>query len=173
LYKIAVVAIELAAEPARQVLERACAFARDSLRGLGALRVLHVVEPQYVQYSFDPTFTGALTRAMEDEAIDAARRRVAELCAPFGIPESQQTVVMGRAADRIHETAASEGADLVILGSHGREGLRALLGSTATAALHNAPVDVMTVRIRKTAAPTRGATSPDAVAQGRGEDDDR
>lgn len=168
LYKKAVVAIELAAEPARQVLERACAFARDSLRGLGALRILHVVEPQYVQYSFDPTFTGALTRAMEDEAIAAARLRVAELCAPFGIPESQQTVVMGRAADRIHETATGEGADLVIIGSHGREGLRALLGSTATAALHNAPVDVMTIRIRKTAETSLGVTPADAASRGPG-----
>jgi len=163
LYKKAVVAIELAAEPARQVLERACAFARNSLSGMSALRVLHVVEPQYVQYSFDPTFTGALTRAMEDEAIATARRRVAELCASSGIPESQQIVVMGRAADRIHETASNEGADLIILGSHGREGLRALLGSTATAALHSAPVDVMTVRIRKTA----------EASLERGEDGDR
>jgi universal stress protein A len=149
MYKKALVAIELGSEPARQVLERACAFARDSLSGPEALRIVHVVEPQYVQYSFDPTFTGALTRGLEADALAAAARRVAELCEPFHITPSQQIVVMGRAADQIHELARNEGADLIILGSHGREGLRALLGSTATAALHQAQVDVMTVRIRK------------------------
>jgi universal stress protein A len=158
-YEKALVAIELGTEPARQVLEKACAFASRSVSGSGALQVVHVVEPQYVQYSFDPTFTGALTRAMEDEAIGTAARRVAELCAPFGIPAERQTVVMGRAAERIHALALAEGADLVILGSHGREGLRALLGSTATATLHESPVDVMTVRIARATADARSRTS--------------
>jgi len=158
-YKKALVAIELSSDPARQVLERACAFARDSMSGLGALRIVHVVEPQYVQYSFDPTFTGALTRRMEEEAIAAATRRIAELCEPFRIPATQQIVVMGRAADRINELAGNEGADLIILGSHGREGLRALLGSTATAALHQAHIDVMTVRIHESDAGGSGVDS--------------
>ena len=153
MYRKALVAIELGSEPARQVLERASAFARDSLAGPEALWVVHVVEPQYVQYSFDPTFTGSLTRALEDEAIAAAARRVAELCEPFRIPEPRQTVVLGRPAERIHALARSGGFDLVIVGSHGHEGLRAILGSTATATLHPAPVDVMTVRVRKGAAP--------------------
>jgi universal stress protein A len=149
MYKKALVAIELGREPADQVLERACVFARASLSGIRALHIVHVVEPKYIQYSFDPTFTGALTRAMEQEAIAAATRRLEELCTPFGIATTQQSVLLGRPAERIHEFVDQEGFDLVIIGSHGQEGLRALLGSTANAALHDAPVDVMTVRIRK------------------------
>lgn len=152
MYGKALVAIELGSDPARQVLTRACEFAALSLPGKAALRVVHVVEPQYVQYSFDPTFTGSLTRAMEQQAIATAARRVAELCEPFAIPPAHQAVLLGRAADRLQQQARSEGCDLIIIGSHGREGLRALLGSTATAALHGAPVDVMTVRIRKAGA---------------------
>jgi universal stress protein A len=151
MYRKALVAIELGRDPADQVLERACVFARASLSGLCALHVIHVVEPKYVQYSFDPTFTGALTRALEQEAIAAAARRLDELCAPFGLDSSQQTVLLGRPAERLHAFATQHGFDLIIIGSHGHEGLRALLGSTANATLHDAPVDVMTVRIRKAA----------------------
>lgn len=151
MYSKALVAIELGSEPARQVLERARAFAGASLPGLDSLWVVHVVEPQYVQYSFDPTFTGSLTRAMEQDAIATATGRVAALCEPCGIPTARQTVLLGRPSERIHEFARDHGFDLIILGSHGRDGLRAILGSTATAMLHNAPVDVMTIRIRRSA----------------------
>jgi universal stress protein A len=149
MYTKALVAIELGSEPARQVLERARAFADRSLPGADSLWVVHVVEPQYVQYSFDPTFTGSLTRAMEQDAIATAARRVAALCAPWGIPSDRQAVLLGRPSDRIHEFARDHAFDLIILGSHGRDGLRAILGSTATATLHHAPVDVMTIRIRR------------------------
>jgi universal stress protein A len=149
MYRKVLVAVELASEPATQVLQRARALHRDSMTGDDTFAVVHVVEPQYIQYSFDPTFTGALTRSMEEEAVATAARRVAELCEPFGIPTSRQFAVLGRPASRIHELALREGCDLIIVGSHGRAGLRALLGSTANAVLHGSPVDVMTVRLHE------------------------
>jgi len=40
------------------------------------------------------------------------------------------------------------GADLIIIGSHARTGVkRLMLGSTANAVLHGAPCDVLVVRI--------------------------
>ena len=91
-------AIDLDAESAEFVLRKAQTYVATG----GALHVCHVVEPQYVQYSFDPTFTGSLTRSLEDEALASARRRLAELCAPYEIDAAQQHVALGRAADRIH-----------------------------------------------------------------------
>jgi universal stress protein A len=38
--------------------------------------------------------------------------------------------------------------DLIVIGSHGREGIQRLLGSTANAVLHGAPCDVLAVRIK-------------------------
>ena len=43
--------------------------------------------------------------------------------------------------------AKEHGADLIVVGSHGRHGLALLLGSTANAVLHGAPCDVLAVRI--------------------------
>ena len=38
--------------------------------------------------------------------------------------------------------------NLIVIGSHGREGIQRLLGSTANAVLHGAPCDVLAVRIK-------------------------
>lgn len=135
------VAVDLELEPARSVLERAF-----SLRP-GEMWVTHLVEPQYVQYSIDPTFTGSITRAMEEDAMRATRERVAEICVPSGVPQDHQIVRMGRAASGIHQLAVELGVDTIIIGSHARKGFGRLLGSTANAVLHNAPVNVMTIRM--------------------------
>ncbi len=135
------VAVDLELEPARDLLSRALALRP------GEVWVAHVVEPQYVQYSVDPTFTGRITHAMEEDAVAATRKRLAEICAPSSIPGDHQLVRLDRAADGIHTLATEVGADTIIIGSHARKGLGRLLGSTANAVLHNAPVNVMTIRM--------------------------
>lgn len=143
MYSKVLAAIELTTRPADLVLTHARQFVGQG----GALGAIHVVEPQYVQYSFDPTFKGTLSRSLEQSALDVAAARLAELCEPHGIGAELRYVMLGRAADRIHEVATERGFDLIVIGSHGQEGLRRLLGSTANAVLHDAPVDVATVRI--------------------------
>ncbi len=137
------VAIELEPDSANAVLDKAASLVKPGAE----VWAVHAVEPQYVQYSIDPTFTGALTRSMEEDAITAARSRMAEICADSGIPEQRQIVIVGRAADRIHDIAADKELDTIIIGSHARRGLARLLGSTANAVLHGSPVNVLTVRI--------------------------
>lgn len=143
MYKNILAAIDLTDQPAARVI----AGAKEFLGPGGTLNVLHAVEPQYVQYSFDPTFKGTLSESLEQGAMDAAARRLEELCDPYGIDPNNRFVVLGRAADVIHELAEKQKCDLIVVGSHGQEGLRRLLGSTANAVLHGAPVDVATVRI--------------------------
>ncbi len=54
----------------------------------------------------------------------------------------------GRVADLIIEEASKWGADLVVMGTHGRSGLRhAVLGSTAEAVVHGSNVPVLLVRV--------------------------
>ena len=40
-----------------------------------------------------------------------------------------------------------KGADVIVVGSHGRHGLALLLGSTANGVLHGATCDVLAVRV--------------------------
>ena len=139
------VAVDLVPGPARAVLRRALELKNPA----GEAWVIHVVEPQYVQYSIDPTFTGSLTRAMEADALASARTRLEEICTPFELPGDHQLVVLGRASERIHEVAADRAVDTIFVGSHARPGLQRLLGSTANAVLHGAPVNVMTIRMQE------------------------
>ena len=77
------------------------------------------------------------TRALETAA-DAARAAGVE-------PET--TLVEGAPADQICELAASLGATMIVIGSHGWGAVRRLLfGSVSWAVLHHAPCSVLVVR---------------------------
>lgn len=63
------------------------------------------------------------------------------------LEEHDTQVLCGRPADVIHGYVHSHDCDLVVVGSHGYSGVKALLGSTANKVLHGASCDVYTVRI--------------------------
>ena len=67
-----------------------------------------------------------------------------------GVPEVELSVIQHPSPGRaLVEMAEDEGADLVILGSHGRSGLsRAFLGSVAERVVRHAPCPVLVVRGR-------------------------
>ena len=52
-------------------------------------------------------------------------------------------------APQLGGVADEAGADLIVVGSHGRHGLALLLGSTANGVLHGAMCDVLAVRVGK------------------------
>jgi len=52
------------------------------------------------------------------------------------------------AKHEIARFAGEIGADLIVLASHGRHGITALLGSTTSGVIHTAPCDVLVVRAR-------------------------
>jgi nucleotide-binding universal stress UspA family protein len=60
-------------------------------------------------------------------------------------------VEMGDPRDVIDRTAEEIDADLIVMGTHGRRGIRrVLLGSVAEAVVRSAPCPVLTIRPRKT-----------------------
>jgi nucleotide-binding universal stress UspA family protein len=129
-------------------LHEAISLAKDQH---GTVRLVHVVDEflmdsgygsaQIVDYQ---TFlsavreTGKLTldkmvRMSREQGIEAE----SELLETIG----------GRAADLIIEAARSWPADLIVMGTHGRRGVRRLLmGSDAELVLHSAPVPVLMIR---------------------------
>ncbi|WP_421997481.1 universal stress protein [Reyranella sp.] len=80
---------------------------------------------------------------------DAARTTLQELAAKLRRPglTVEPTTRQGYPPDVIVEHAATAGADLIAMGTHGRSGLgRVLLGSTAERVVATAPCPVLTVR---------------------------
>ena len=73
---------------------------------------------------------------------------LAALSAEANLPDLQARVVVsdGTAKREVAAIAAEHGCDLVVVGSHGRHAIEAMLGSTAVGVVHRAESDVLVVR---------------------------
>jgi nucleotide-binding universal stress UspA family protein len=112
------------------------------------LILLHVIEP--VSPFADEIYI-SFKGAARDAAEAAARRQFDGLLARAKAADVPASDVLryGRPADQIVDAAAAEFADLIVMGTHGRQGLRRLvLGSVAQQVVAAAPCPVVTVRMR-------------------------
>jgi len=67
---------------------------------------------------------------------------------------ARRKVTVGATAAAIVEEAHTEGADLIVMGTHGRSGLsHVLLGSVAEAVLRKAPCPVLVVQVKRQGVP--------------------
>ena len=120
---------------------------RLALATRAELLLLHVVPviPVSMEGGFDPRTYQRLMKDGRMEAVAACDRLVASV-----VDRSLRVAVRtedGPAAARILAVADSEGADLVVLGTHGRTGLsRLLVGSVAEHVVQLASCPVVTVR---------------------------
>ncbi len=132
-------------EEAGEVLERARQLADEH----GAkLSVCTVVKPlTHVYGGLDMMAYTQASVSFEEEALKQARARVEAESGRFGVNPGDVHVSVGAPVTQVVETAKQIGADLIVMGSHGKHGLGLLLGSTANGVLHHAECDVLTVRI--------------------------
>lgn len=84
---------------------------------------------------------------IEAVLMDEAQKTLSEIGNRLNIPQEHQMIKNGPAKFVILDEAKHIGADLIIVGSHGRHGVRLLLGSTANAVLHGAQCDVLAIRV--------------------------
>jgi len=140
-YKKLQVAIDLSNESTK-VIAKAHQIADGDA---GKLSLLHVVEPVAAAYPID-AYAINLSR-MQEEALQIASERMTDIGAEFGVPAERQHTVIGSAAAETRALAEELGADLIVIGSHGRSGWKLLLGSTANKVLHGAHCDILTVRV--------------------------
>lgn len=113
------------------------------------LWLLHVLEPPVV--ILEDSFLSAQTWGrLEMQALRAARRRLAALQARArraGVATSVTVVRSPVTFDAIVRTARRLGAELIVVGTHGRTGLaRLALGSVAGRVAARARCPVLTVR---------------------------
>ena len=122
-----------------------CAKAHELAKQMGAkLSLIHVVEP-LPGYGY--AFIGSAE--IEIQLVEEAKKQVAGLGKEYKIAEKDQYVEIGPTKVEINRIAEENDADLIVVGSHGRHGLGALLGSTANAVIQSAQCDVLTVRIKE------------------------
>jgi universal stress protein A len=110
------------------------------------ISLVHVVEFAQVDLSNELVMPQELE--LDQELLALAEKRMQELVDKYSLQDKTRFVRQGSTKREILNIAEQEGIDLIIIGSHGREGLQLLLGSTANAVLHGAPCDVLAVRVR-------------------------
>lgn len=139
-YQHVIVGLDLIEATAPLMLTRACQVAEPA-----AIEVVHVCDHLHhghVDYGEEAAFRNSVE-------LDSAVRRSAaaylsRVAEPFQI--TRQTVLGGQSAMMLHEHALGR-ADLIVVGTHGRHGFRAMLGSTTNAVVHGTPCSVLAVRI--------------------------
>ncbi len=135
-------------EPARLAARAAAELAS---RFGGGLHLLHIVTPQLV-YAEWPELVMP-PEDLTEEMLDQGRRYLGELkeeLQPIA-PETEIALSCEESAQRpfaaINQFALDLPATLLVIGSHGRTGLRhALLGSTAEKVVRKAPCPVLVVK---------------------------
>lgn len=128
-------------EDSDKVAERALAIAKNNS---AELHVIHVIEPLSFAYGGDipMDFSG-----IQDEIHQQAVQQLEKFATRHGLAPEHRHVVLGQPEVEIHALAEESGADLIVVGSHGRYGLALLMGSTANGVLHGASCDVLAVRV--------------------------
>jgi nucleotide-binding universal stress UspA family protein len=133
-------------DTARRGLEEAIRLSKE----LGsALRLVHIVDD--TPLAMNPETGIAAAPLVADFA--EGGRQIIEEARVFAAGEGVQVDTAlyenftGRVAERILEDARKSGAELIVMGTHGRRGIRhAVLGSDAEAVVRGADVPVLLVR---------------------------
>ena len=117
---------------------------RASHLGAAELHVIHVIEPLSLAYGGDIPMD---LSTVQDQIHEQAKTHLQDFSNSLGVPTERQYLVFGRPEAEVHRVAEDIGADLIVVGSHGRHGLSLLLSSTANGVLHGALCDVLAVRV--------------------------
>jgi nucleotide-binding universal stress UspA family protein len=109
----------------------------------GSLHLVHVIPVSVVASEYGDAFAMDASFAAAKEQVTALARR---LDVPANVAVSIR-IVVGRPHDVLVEIANDVEADLIVVGTHGRRGVkRVLLGSVAEQVVRTAPCSVLTVR---------------------------
>lgn len=136
------------------------------------LHLLHVLQPSAHAYGGELYAGGGFHTELEDSgslrrATESQLQSVARRIEGLARPAHSHVVLGARIAEAIDVEAERLGADLIVMGTHGRTGLaHLLLGSVAEATLRQAPCPVLTVPRRKVRvrASEPARPSPNALA---------
>ena len=131
MYKTILCAIESSAE-GKRVLTQAMEIAKKFDSRLIVINVL--------PYTFLPK---DYQKVLKSEAIPKFEKITAE----FDILKKNKILKVGKPYDVICTEAEKKQADLIVIGTHSKKGLSALLGSTATGVANYAQCDVHLVKM--------------------------
>jgi len=141
IYKNILLAVELHNDEEKKATKKAVALAKEHE---AKLTLVHAIE--HIR-SYGAAYGAAVGVEIEEMLQKNAKKDMGKLGDLTGVDTKDQIIEFGPAKTIILEEAEKIKADLIIVSSHGRHGVRLLLGSTANAVLHGAKCDVLAVRV--------------------------
>jgi universal stress protein A len=144
-YRRILAAIDLSDE-SNQVLDIAQVVSRKET---AELDVLHVIKPfRHAYAGINPATLSDIGIRFEHEADQQARRMLHDLTVKYALPADNAHVKHGAPHLEIQDLIRQLGVDLLVIGTHGKQGVQLLLGSVANAVIHGVTCDVLAVRIK-------------------------
>lgn len=137
-------------EFSRRAIERVCEIGAEQWND-PSFRIISVYEPQVPMATEPFAVSAEYYHKLDSLARERARKDVDEghelLARQFSNSTIDTVVELGRPAQVIVEMAETWGADLIVVGSHGRGFWGRLgLGSVSDAIVHHAPCSVLVVK---------------------------
>ncbi|MFT7414108.1 MAG: universal stress protein A [Methylophagaceae bacterium] len=130
-------------EHSQQVISRAQEIAE---RYQAKLSICHIIEDfPIADFAYEPMISVDLD--MRDAMLDTGKKHIADIGRKFNISTENQWVEFGSPSLNVVSLAKEHKVDLIVVGSHGRHGIKLLLGSTANGVLHHALCDVLAIRL--------------------------
>ncbi len=142
LYKHILIATDLA-ENCSHLVARAASIAQLTK---ASMSLAHVLPHALVPYAGE--FSIPIDAELEATIKKQAKRQLASLGKKHHIDTESQYLLEGSVKVEITELAKKIHADLIVVGTHGHEGIEILLGSQANAILHAAQCDVWVIRVK-------------------------
>lgn len=135
-------------------------FAQHSYPAGTQVKLLHAIEAEEAVYAWPSD----QYKKDADELISSMTKRLQQR---FPELEVSGEIVEGYAKEKIVENAQIWGADLIVVGSHGKQGLnKLLLGSVSTDVVSHAPCSVVVLRYPATAM-SAGVSGEDRVVKSK------
>ncbi len=128
-----------------ETAEVALTYALDLAQKLGAtVTVVHSFEVPVYGFPEGPALVPEMAAQIEEASESALEAVIKRASRPGLVPDSK--LRQGPPWREIEATAKEIGADLIVMGTHGRRGVaRALLGSVTEKVVRTAPCPVLTV----------------------------
>lgn len=140
-YSKILVAIDLS-EESPLVLDKARSLAKQYD---AEIHLVHVIEPIAVGYAIEVSSVDI--DGLHQEAAKQARESLLEIGGNVGLAQSNLHSKLGSPAKEIRALAKDLGADLIIMGGHGKHGLDLFFGSTSSEVAHGVACDLLIVRM--------------------------
>ncbi|HEY0963420.1 MAG TPA: universal stress protein [Pseudomonadales bacterium] len=140
-YKKILAAVDLS-EDSALIRDKAQWFATQHA---AELHLVNVMEPVMTGYAVEVMSIDIA--GLQAEAEKQSRLALLGLGGSIGVPAERLHSVVGRPAREIRELAKNLGADLVVMGGHGKHGLELLLGSTSSGVSHGITCDLLILRM--------------------------